>query len=140
MTATVSDRMQRTVTPIDGSVVVERPLASDAEVEATLARAVEAQRQWARVPVVERAAVCTRAVDWCVARANELGAELTSQMGRPIAHSPFELARGFQERARYMAGIAASTLADIEIERSSNFHRFIRREPIGVVLVVAPWN
>ncbi len=35
--------MLRTVTPIDGSVVVERPLASDAEIEATLARAVEAQ-------------------------------------------------------------------------------------------------
>jgi acyl-CoA reductase-like NAD-dependent aldehyde dehydrogenase len=140
MSATVTKRMLRTVTPIDGSVVVERPLASDAEIEATLARAVEAQRRWGEVPVVERAAVCTRAVDWCVARADELGAELTSQMGRPIAHSPLELRRGFQERGKYMAGIAASALADIEVERSENFHRFIRREPLGVVLVLAPWN
>ena len=128
------------MTPIDGSVVVERSLASDAEIEATLARAVEAQRRWREVPVAERAAICTRAVEWCVARADGLGAELTSQMGRPIAHSPFELRRGFQERGKYMSGIAVSTLADIEVERSESFHRFIRREPLGVVLVLAPWN
>ena len=140
MTATVSGRTLRAVTPIDGSVVVERPLASDAEIEATLARAVEAQRRWREVPVAERAAICTRAVEWCVERAEELGTELTSQMGRPIAHSPFELRRGFQERGKYMSGIAVSTLADIEVERSQSFHRFIRREPLGVVLVLAPWN
>jgi len=140
MIATGAERVLRTVTPIDGSVVVERSLASDVEIEATLARAVEAQRRWREVPVGERAAVCTRAVEWCVARADELGAELTSQMGRAIAHSPFELRRGFQERGRYMAGIAASALADIEVERSERFHRFIRREPLGVVLVLAPWN
>jgi acyl-CoA reductase-like NAD-dependent aldehyde dehydrogenase len=140
MIAPVAERVLRTVTPIDGSVVVERPLASDGEIEATLARAVEAQRRWAQVPVAERAALCTRAVKWCVARADELGAELTSQMGRPIAHSPFELRRGFRERGKHMAEIAVSALADIEVERSQHFHRFIRREPLGVVLVLAPWN
>jgi acyl-CoA reductase-like NAD-dependent aldehyde dehydrogenase len=140
MTATGSERVFRTVTPIDGSVVVERPLASDGEIETTLARAMEAQRRWREVPVAERAAICTRAIEWCVDRADELGAELTSQMGRAIAHSPFELRRGFQERGKYMAGIAATALADIEVERSQDFHRFIRREPLGVVLVLAPWN
>ena len=136
----MSDRVFRTVSPIDGSVVVERPLASDAEVEAVLARAVEAQRAWRNVPVAERAEACVRAVEWCVARADELGAELTSQMGRPIAHSPNELRRGFQERGTHMAAIAAAALEDIEVERSREFHRFIRREPLGVVLVLAPWN
>jgi acyl-CoA reductase-like NAD-dependent aldehyde dehydrogenase len=140
MTATGVERVFRTVTPIDGSVVVERPLASDAEIEAALVLAADAQRRWALVPVAERAATCTRAVEWCVTRANELGAELTWQMGRPIAHSPFELRRGFQERGKYMAEIAASALADIEVEKSENFHRFIRRQPLGIVLVLAPWN
>jgi acyl-CoA reductase-like NAD-dependent aldehyde dehydrogenase len=140
MSRSGAGRVFQTVTPIDGSVVVERPLASDSEVESTLVRAAEAQRRWAEVPVAERAATCTRAIDWCLARADELGAELTSQMGRAIAHSPLELRGGFQERGRYMAGIAASALADIEVERSESFHRFIRREPLGVVLVLAPWN
>lgn len=140
MSAAKSERVLRTVTPIDGSVVVERPLATDAEVEMSLARAIQAQRRWAETPVAERAAICTRAIEWSVARADALGAELTSQMGRPIAHSPLELQRGFQERGKYMAEIASSALADIEVERSENFHRFIRRAPLGVVLVVAPWN
>jgi acyl-CoA reductase-like NAD-dependent aldehyde dehydrogenase len=140
MSATGAGRVFRTVTPIDGSVVVERALASDAEVDATLTQAEQAQRRWAEVPVAERAAICTRAVEWCVSRADELGTELTTQMGRAISHSPFELRRGFQERGRYMAGIAVSALADIEVEQSQNFHRFIRREPLGVVLVLAPWN
>jgi acyl-CoA reductase-like NAD-dependent aldehyde dehydrogenase len=140
MTAAAVDRTFRTVSPIDGAVVVERALATDAEIETAIARAVEAQRGWARVPAAERAAVCTRAIDWCVAHADELGAELTSQMGRPIAHTPLELTRGFAERGRYMAGVAAQALADIEVERSGAFHKFIRRVPLGVVLVLAPWN
>ncbi len=140
MTAVANERAFHTVTPIDGSVVVERPLASDAEIGATLARAADAQRRWTRVPVDERVAICTRAVEWCVAHAGELASELTTQMGRPIAHTPFEITRGFQERARYMAGIATSALADIEVERTEAFRKFIRREPLGVVLVLAPWN
>ena len=136
----MSARVFRTVTPIDGSVLLERPLASDAEIEKTLARAVDAQRQWSQVPIAERAAICKRAIEWCVARAESLGSELTSQMGRAIAHSPFELTKGLQDRGKHMADIAAKALADIEVERSERFHRFIRREPLGVVLVLAPWN
>jgi acyl-CoA reductase-like NAD-dependent aldehyde dehydrogenase len=140
MTAAAVGRGFRTVSPIDGSVVVECPFASDTEIESTVARAVDAQRKWARVPIAERAALCRGAIDWCVAHADELGAELTTQMGRPIAHSPFEITRGFAERGRYMADVAASALADIEVERSGEFHKFIRRVPLGVVLVLAPWN
>lgn len=76
-------------------------------------------------------------VEWCVAHANVLGEELTRQMGRPIAYAPNEIRRGFQERALHMASIAEQALADISIERNT---RFMRREPLGVVLVVAPWN
>jgi len=75
-------------------------------------------------------------VAWCVTRADELGGELAWQMGRPIAYGPNELRRGFQERAQYMCGIAEASLAEISISSG----RFIRREPLGVVLVVAPWN
>ena len=75
-------------------------------------------------------------VAWCVARADELGSELAWQMGRPIAYAPNELRRGFQERAQYLCGIAEEALADLNISPG----RFVRREPLGVVLVVAPWN
>jgi acyl-CoA reductase-like NAD-dependent aldehyde dehydrogenase len=61
-------------------------------------------------------------------------------MGRPVSQSPNELRRGFQERALYMCTIAAEALADVPVEKKEGFERFIRREPLGVVLVIAPWN
>ncbi|HEY0336524.1 MAG TPA: aldehyde dehydrogenase family protein, partial [Burkholderiales bacterium] len=85
--------MQRTVSPVDASVYVERELASGEQIEAALTRAVSAQHAWTRVPVAERAAICRNMAAWCVERADLLADELTRQMGRPLAHAPFEIRR-----------------------------------------------
>ena len=130
----------RTVTPVDSSVLVERTLASESEVEDALTRAVDAQKRWRSVSVAERVALVERMVEWCVARADMLGEELTRQMGRPIAYTPNEIRRGFQERALYLCSVAQEALADVPADKKEGFQRFIRREPLGVVLVVAPWN
>src|SRR5262245_37527682 len=131
---------QRTITPVDGSVYAERELASPEAIEASLAQSARSQRSWKETPIGERVQVVRRMVEWCVARAEELGAELSWQMGRPVAQSPNEIRRGFQERALYMCAIAEEALADLRAEKKDGFERFIRREPLGVVLVVAPWN
>jgi acyl-CoA reductase-like NAD-dependent aldehyde dehydrogenase len=131
---------QRTISPVDGSVYVERSLATGQAIEDCLDRAVAAQRSWRRVPAGERAALCRRMAEWCVSRADGLGEELSWQMGRPVSQSPGELRRGFYERASYMADIAERTLEEIKVEPKPGFRRFIRREPYGVVLVLAPWN
>jgi acyl-CoA reductase-like NAD-dependent aldehyde dehydrogenase len=131
---------QTTISPVDGSVCAEFELASHADITAALDKAVAAQRVWRATPIAERAAICRRAVELMVARADEIATELTWQMGRPIAHSPMEIRRGFAERAAYMIGIAEDALADVVLEPKENFRRFIRREPLGVVLVLAPWN
>ena len=136
----MSSQTQKTITPIDGSVYVERPLATEADIESALARAMAAQRQWKHVPIGERIAMVRRMVEWCVSRADKIGEELSWQMGRPIAYTPNEIRRGFQERALYMCSIAEQALADVRVEPKAGFERFIRREPLGVVLVVAPWN
>jgi acyl-CoA reductase-like NAD-dependent aldehyde dehydrogenase len=128
------------ISPVDGSVYVERKPPDERAIEAALATSVSAQKRWREVPVAERIAICRRMVDWCVARADKLAEELTWQIGRPIAHTPGEIRRGFQERAQYMCGIAEQALADVRIEAKPGFDRFIRREPLGVVLVLAPWN
>ena len=132
--------VQRVVSPVDGSVLTEIPLATDRQIDATLSRAHDAQRGWANAPLAERIALCERMVQWMLDRAGELGEELTRQMGRPIAHTPNEIRRGFQERARYMCGIAPATLAPLEPVPTAGFRRFVRHEPLGVVLVLAPWN
>jgi aldehyde dehydrogenase family protein/enoyl-ACP reductase-like protein len=132
--------LQQTISPVDGSIYAERQLATSREIENALAKAVRSQAAWKRIPVSERAAECKRMLDWLLERADEIGEELTWQIGRPIAYSPNEIRRGFQERVNYMAGIAERELADIELEPKENFRRFIRREPVGVVLALAPWN
>jgi acyl-CoA reductase-like NAD-dependent aldehyde dehydrogenase len=131
---------QRTISPVDGSVLVTRQLAGEREVDDLLDRATGAQLAWRREPLADRVEICRRVVDHVTARAEELGRELTLQMGRPIAHSPLELRGGFQERALHMAAIAEPCLADLDAEPLDGFRRFIRREPLGIVLVVAPWN
>jgi acyl-CoA reductase-like NAD-dependent aldehyde dehydrogenase len=140
MSPATSESFQETISPIDGSVYVRRELASSRTIDDKLEKAATAQQVWKRTPVAERVAVCGRFTAWFVEHAGEIGEELTWQMGRPIAHTPFEIRRGFQERACYMAGIAESALADIVMEPKEGFRRFIRREPLGVVLVLAPWN
>ncbi len=136
----MSARVQRTVSPVDGSVYVERPLAGNRQIEAALARAAKAQREWRNTPVAERAAICRRMAAWCVERADTLAEELTWQMGRPLSHTPFEIRRGLLERTSSMCDIAEGALADIAVAPSENFRRFIRREALGTVFVVAPWN
>ena len=60
-------------------------------------------------------------------------------MGRPIAYAAGEI-NGFEERARHMIAAAPEALQDIPAEEIDGFTRFIRREALGVVFVVAPWN
>jgi acyl-CoA reductase-like NAD-dependent aldehyde dehydrogenase len=129
----------KTISPIDGSVYVERPLASESEVAAAVSRAKSAQRDWAALTVAERARQITRLVDAFVARKPEIGREITAQMGRPIRYTPNEVG-GFEERARFMIAAAPDALADLDVGPKPGFRRFIRRAPLGVVLVVAPWN
>jgi acyl-CoA reductase-like NAD-dependent aldehyde dehydrogenase len=136
----INEQIQQTITPINGSVYVERKMASAQQIENTLAQAVTAQQAWKRTTIAERVAICRRMAAWCVEHADEIGQELTWQIGRPIAYSPFEIRRGFNERITYMCDIAERELADIVIEPKENFQRFIRREPLGVVLVLGPWN
>lgn len=127
------------VTPVDGSVYVERPLASDAEIAEALRGAGAARSDWAQGPIAERQVVMSRAVEAFVAKSAEIAEEISWQMGRPIAQSPGEI-RGFEERARHMIAIAPDSLADIPTDPKQGFTRFIRRRPLGVVLVIAPWN
>ena len=131
--------VSRSISPIDGRVVAERPLASEAAIAAALVRARSAQAAWRQVSVGERAALCNAMVDAFEERGDAIAHEITLQMGRPIAHSPGEI-RGFAERARTMISLAEASLAPIDPGPKVGFLRFIRREPVGVVLTVAPWN
>ena len=127
------------ISPVDGSLYAERPLADDKSARATLERARAAQRRWRHVPVAERVKIGTAFTDAMVADTPRVSELLAWQMGRPIRYGPGEM-RGFAERARYMLSVAPEMLADIDVGPKEGFKRYIRREPLGVVLNLPAWN
>jgi acyl-CoA reductase-like NAD-dependent aldehyde dehydrogenase len=131
--------VQKTVSPVDGRVYVERPLASYEEINETLRTARHAFNEWRQTTLRERAAILTRFCEECEKRGYKIAEELTWQMGRPARYAPNEV-RGTLERARHMIAIAPQALEDIDAGPKDNFTRFVRREPLGVVFTVAAWN
>jgi acyl-CoA reductase-like NAD-dependent aldehyde dehydrogenase len=124
--------------PIDGSVVTEREaLSVDAACDVA-ARARAAQADWARRPLAERVRLVLAGMERLGAMNDEIVPELARMMGRPVRYGG-EFG-GVRERTEHVAAIAETALAPIEIEDSPRFRRLIRREPHGVVLVIAPWN
>jgi len=131
--------MIRCISPVDGRVYAERAVATDAAISTAIARARGAQEVWRRLPVAERARYCLAAVEAMLAMQDEIVPELAWQMGRPIRYGAGEL-RGFAERARYMIEIAEVALAPIDPCPKDGFRRWIARDPLGLVMVIAPWN
>ena len=131
--------MIRCISPVDGRVYAERAVATEAAITTAIAQARGAQAVWRRVPVAERARYCLAAVDAMLAMQDEIVPELAWQMGRPIRYGAGEL-RGFAERARCMIEIAEAALAPIDPGPKDGFRRWIARDPLGLVMVIAPWN
>lgn len=126
------------ISPVDGSVYAERmPLTLEAA-QAAAARARAAQKDWAARPLADRIALVKAAVAKLNAMSDRVVEELAWQMGRPTRYGG-EFG-GVNARTDYMAEIAAETLAPKVIEDSNAFQRYLAREPVGVVFIVAPWN
>lgn len=133
-------RTFQTISPVDNSVYLEREYADEQTIEAALGKATAAKKVWRGTSIAERAAICQKVVEYFLNNAEAIAEELTWQMGRPIRYTPFEITGGFQERANYMISIAEQVLADINVPPLEGFERYISREPLGTVLVLAPWN
>ena len=130
---------QQTISPIDGSVYAERPFARSSEIDAALDRAVRAQRDWAGRRIAERAAFCARFCAALLSHIDEIALELTWQMGRPVAQTPGEV-KTCIERAKFMIAAAEQGLAPLDPGPKEGFKRYVKRVPLGVVFVIAPWN
>jgi acyl-CoA reductase-like NAD-dependent aldehyde dehydrogenase len=127
------------ISPVKGEVYAERPVAKRGEIEAAFATSHAVQEKWKRLALSERAKYCSAAVDAMLAMQSEIVPELAWQMGRPVRYGAGEL-RGFEERARYMISIAEKGLHRIDPGPKEGFVRYIKREPLGVVFTIAPWN
>ncbi len=131
--------MQQTISPVDGSVYAERPFADAARIDAVFAKAVAAQHAWAARPLEDRAALGQKFCEALLRHSDAIALDLAWSMGRPISQAPGEV-RGCVERARFMIEAAAEGLAPLDPGPKPGFKRYVKRVPLGVVFVIAPWN
>lgn len=125
--------------PVDGRIIDRRPAASTAEIELALASAHAAQAQWRHVPIAKRGELCLAFLDAMLSMTDDIVPELAWQMGRPVRYGG-EF-KGFEERIRFMTRHAEEFLEPVwPPEDMPGFKRYIKREPLGVVLTIAPWN
>jgi len=125
--------------PIDGSIYVERPVATDQAAFAAVERARAAQGEWARTPIAERGKYMLAMLEALVGMTEEIVPELAWQMGRPVRYGG-EFG-GVKERVAYMVEIAEQALKPVMASNPKDgFRRYVKKDPLGVVMVIAPWN
>ena len=96
------------ISPVDGSVYAERPVARDAEIEAALSSARTALPAWRAVSISERARYMLAFLDALLAMNDDIAVELAWQMGRPVRYGGEK--GGAEERVRAMAALAEEAL------------------------------
>ena len=126
------------ISPVDGSVYAERPIASDAEIASAITSARAALPEWRKVSVAERGRYMLAFLDALLAMNDDITKELAWQMGRPIRYGGEK--GGAEERVRAMVAFAEEALKPYFPPAKDGFRRYIAREPVGIVMVIAPWN
>jgi len=129
----------RVISPVDGQLYAEHPLASAADIQRAIDAADTARRDWRQTSLAERRSICLAAVDELLKDRQRLGEEISWQMGRPVRDTTSEI-DGFAERARYMIDVAERALSDMIVPGDDGVVRFIRRAPLGIVFCIVPWN
>ncbi|KAG8995023.1 hypothetical protein FRB94_009497 [Tulasnella sp. JGI-2019a] len=132
---------QTTISPHTQAPLVTRQYPSVDELDKIIQTAATAQKEWQKIPLDGRIAIAEKFAEEFVKLNEEIVQDLTASMGRPISQNGGEI-RGTLERAKFMISIAKQSLADVELKDTDKpgFRRFIKRCPLGVVLVIAPWN
>ena len=131
--------MLKTITPIDNSILVERNFANDNEIETVLQNAKESRTMWKDTSLNERKEIVSNFVNYFLLNDKDIVENLCKQIGRPISQCPGEM-KGFEERANYMIDNADRALEDIVSKKDKEFDNYVKKEPLGTLFVIAPWN
>ena len=128
-----------TISPSSNKPVLERHGPTDSELAEIPKRAKAAFLQYRKTPLAERQRIVKKALQLINERQDELAKELTEQMGRPISYTAKEITTAVA-RGEYMLKISSKALEDTPGEPQDGFKRYIRKTPLGPVLVLFAWN
>ena len=128
--------------PADGSLLAEVPAAGPADVEDAVSHARKALRKWSTVSPAARASVLFRLADLLERHSAEFAAIESIDVGKPLTVTRMLDVPFTAEVIRYNAGWATKLCGetfDLAMQ-ASPFHAYTRRQPIGVVAAIVPWN
>ncbi len=114
--------------------------ASAAQVEAAVAAAEKAFTGWARTPPRDRATLMLRIADRIEAEATEYAALESRNTGKPLTAVLNDELPGIADIFRYFAGVCRAPQGLAAGEYLAGHTSMIRRDPVGVVASIAPWN
>ena len=128
------------INPANGSAIAEVDLAGAADVDAAVTAATAAFEEWSRVPPVTRAEALFALAEKMKEREAEYARVESEQSGKPIRLSTEFDVPGSIDNAAYFAGISRHLPGSAAAEWDGEHTSTVRREPIGVVGSIAPWN
>lgn len=126
--------------PATGETVANIRYATPQDVDDAVRRAAKAFESWSRVPPVERSSLLIALAAQMSERAQEYAEVETSQTGKPIRLSSQFDVPGSIDNVAFFAGAARNLDGKAAAEWDGEHTSLIRREPIGVVGSIAPWN
>ncbi|KAI1426574.1 aldehyde dehydrogenase [Xylaria sp. FL1777] len=128
-----------TISPTTNEPILTRNGVSASDLEEIPKVASEAFKTWRETSLTDRTIIVKKALGLLEKQKDQLAEEITVQMGRPIAYTGGEIATALK-RAEYLIKISEERLKDTEGEVEKGFKRFIRKVPVGPVLVIFAWN
>ncbi|KAK0641481.1 Aldehyde/histidinol dehydrogenase [Cercophora newfieldiana] len=128
-----------TISPTTNEPILTRNGISAQELEQLPDIATTAFQAWRTTPLADRQIIIKKALKVLSEKQDDLALELTVQMGRPIAYTAKEVATAVK-RAEYLLKISDDVLKDTDGEPEKGFKRFIRKVPVGPVLIIFAWN
>lgn len=128
-----------TISPVTNKPVVERQGPTDAQFAELPKTAQKAFLKHRKTTLEERKEIVKKALDILSEREDELAREITEQMGRPIAYTGKEVSTAVA-RGHYLLKICDKAFEDTPGEPEQGFKRYIKKVPLGPVLIIVPWN
>ena len=137
---TTSGSRHQVINPADGSVVAELALAQPGDVDIAVASARAALPGWSGATPAERSAVLAKLAELLDAHAGQVIAEEVSQTGKPVRLATEFDVPGSVDNIVFFAGAARHLEGKATAEYSADHTSSIRREAVGVVATITPWN
>ncbi len=126
--------------PATGNVLAEVAEPSDAQIDAAVRAASEAFPAWSRTVPKDRAALLLKVADRIESDAQEFARLESQNCGKPLAAVLNDEIPAIADVYRFFAGAVRSLTGAISGEYLPGFTSLIRRDPVGVVASIAPWN